>query len=100
MSIYLLCAIPYLLLMMRSDKSLDFRNQGKVFTITQMKYVYSTRAQCYPRHACPLYASLFMHAHVQPLSAPALVLQTLSDPLWIMRIHASICTLMQKQKAT
>jgi len=57
-------------------------------------------AQCYPRHACPLYASLFMHVHVPSLTAPALALQTLSDPIWIMRIHASICTFMQKKKAT
>jgi len=64
------------------------------------KHVCTPRAQCYPRHACPLYASLFMQVHVLPLNAPALALQTLSDPIWIMRIHASLCTLMQKQEAT
>jgi len=64
------------------------------------RYLNYARAQCYPRHACPLYVSLFMHVHVLPLSAPALALQTHSDPIWIMRIHASICILMQKQKAT
>ncbi len=32
--------------------------------------------------------------------APVPASHTLSDPIWIMRIHASIYTLMQKQKAT
>jgi len=41
-----------------------------------------------------------MQVHVLPLNAPAPASNTLSDPIWIMRIHASICTLMQKQKAT
>jgi len=62
--------------------------------------MFTPSAQCYPRHACPLYASLFMHMHVLPFNAPALASHTLSDPIWIMLIHASICTLMQKQKAT
>lgn len=46
------------------------------------------RAQCYPRHACPLCASLLMQLHTPRKTAPLLALQGVSVPQKLMRIHA------------
>jgi len=56
-------------------------------------------AQCFPRHACPLYASLLMHLHASPHTAPAVGRRAISEPVWIMRNHAPTCVLLQHQKS-
>ncbi|TPV37785.1 hypothetical protein FJW01_19360 [Pantoea deleyi] len=38
-------------------------------------HVCTLSAQCYPRHACPLCASLFMQLHTTPKTAPLLALR-------------------------
>lgn len=45
-------------------------------------------AQCYPRHACALSVSLFMHLHEGPQVAPLLVRQGIKHASFCMQNHA------------
>jgi len=45
-------------------------------------------AQCYPRHACPLYVSLFKQLHAQTQAASALAMFVLLVRIFCMQIHA------------
>lgn len=46
-------------------------------------------ARSYPRHACPLYAVVFMHMHDMSKSPPVLANLSKDDPQSIMRFHAA-----------
>ncbi len=46
-------------------------------------------ARSYPRHACPLYAVVFMHMHDMSKSPPVLTDLSKDDPQSIMRFHAA-----------
>ncbi|WP_213054320.1 hypothetical protein, partial [Escherichia coli] len=46
-------------------------------------------ARSYPRHACPLYAVVFMHMHDMSKSPPVLADLSKDDPQSIMRFHAA-----------
>jgi len=48
----------------------------------------SVSAQCFPRHACPLYGSVLMHLHDLQKSPPGLAGPSVNDPQTIMQIHA------------
>ncbi|WP_213079303.1 hypothetical protein, partial [Escherichia coli] len=48
-----------------------------------------TSARSYPRHACPLYAVVFMHMHDMSKSPPVLADLSKDDPQSIMRFHAA-----------
>ncbi|KDV87425.1 hypothetical protein AC95_0747 [Escherichia coli 2-052-05_S4_C2] len=46
-------------------------------------------ARSYPRHACPLYAVIFMHLHDISESPPVLGGLSKNDPQTIMQFHAA-----------
>ncbi|MNZ65965.1 hypothetical protein D3C78_841700 [compost metagenome] len=45
-------------------------------------------AQCFPRHACPLYGSVLMQLHQEFSTAPVLAQSGKLRPLKVMQIHA------------
>jgi len=51
-------------------------------------HVCTLSAQCYPRHACPVCASLLMQLHSHSKTAPLLALLGVSVLQKLMRIHA------------
>ncbi|RJK62229.1 hypothetical protein CMV60_22995 [Serratia marcescens] len=57
-------------------------------SLTANKSLKPPGAQCYPRHACPLYVSLFMQVHDGPQAASLLVRQGVKNAFSCMQNHA------------